>query len=67
VVEVLGGQPAWTSTALAPQNRFLLTEPPADFQLPLLTWFKGLRADLQLNDAELSAHAEVDMAKSAVP
>jgi hypothetical protein len=67
VVEVLGGQPAWTSTALAPENRFLLTQPPADFTQPLLTWFKGLRADLQLNDIELSAHAEVDMARSAVP
>ena len=67
VVEVLGGQPAWTSTALAPENRFLLTQPPDDFTLPLLTWFKGLRADLQLGDAEISGHAEVDMAKSAVP
>ncbi len=67
VVEVLGGQPAWTSTALAPQNQFLLTQPPADFQLPALTWFKGLRGELQLNEAALSGHVEIDMAKSAVP
>ncbi len=67
VVEVLGGQPAWTSTALAPQNQFLLTQPPADFQLPALTWFKGLRGQLRLDEAALSGHVEIDMAKSAVP
>ena len=57
----------WTSTALAPQNRFLLTAPPEDFQLPALTWFKGLRGDLRLERRELPAHVEIDMAKSAVP
>lgn len=62
-----GGLPAWTSTALAPQNRFLLTAPPEDFELPVLTWFKGLRGDARLAESELSAHVEVDMAKSAVP
>ena len=67
LVEVPGGQPMWTSTAIAPQNRFLLTAPPEDFQLPVLTWFKGLRGDVRLDDAELSAHVEIDMAKSAVP
>jgi hypothetical protein len=67
VVEDLGGQAAWTSTALAPQNRFLLTQPPSDYQLPILTWFKGLHADLRLDDKELTGHAEVTMAKSAVP
>jgi hypothetical protein len=67
VVEEIGGQAEWTSTALAPQNRFLLTQPPADYQLALLSWFRGLRADLRLDDQELAAHAEVDMAESAVP
>jgi hypothetical protein len=67
LVEVPGGVPTWTSTAIAPQNRFLLTEAPADFMLPVLTWFKGLRGDLTMLDDELSAHIEVDMAKSAVP
>ncbi len=67
LVELADGQAAWTSTALAPQNQFLLTEAPADFQLPALTWFKGLRGDLRLVDDELAAHVEINMAKSAVP
>jgi hypothetical protein len=67
LVEEAGGLPTWTSTAIAPQNRFLLTAPPADYELPALTWFKGLRGDLRLEDAELAAHVEIDMAKSAVP
>jgi hypothetical protein len=67
LVDVPGGQPMWTSTVVTPANQFLLAEPPADFQLPLLTWFKGLRGDLKLDDAELNSHVEIDMAKSAVP
>jgi hypothetical protein len=67
LVDVPGGLPTWTSTAIVPQNRFLLTEAPADFMLPALTWFKGLRGDLTLQETELSAHVEIDMAKSAVP
>ncbi|HYO25578.1 MAG TPA: hypothetical protein VEQ85_11600 [Lacipirellulaceae bacterium] len=65
---VADGLPQWTSTAIAPANRFLLTEPPADFQLPLLTWFRGLRGDLVLEKGgRLAAHVEVDMARSATP
>ena len=67
LVEVPGGLPMWTSSALTPQNRFLLTQPPEDFQLPVLTWFQGLRGELRLEQNELAAHAEIDMAKSAVP
>lgn len=67
IVEVLGGQPAWTSTALAPQNQFLLTQPPTDYQLPALTWFKGFRGRLLLDKTALSGHVEIDMAKSAIP
>jgi hypothetical protein len=58
----------WTSSALAPQNRFLLTEPPADFQLPLLGWFRGFRGEARLEGKnEIAAHVEIDMAASAVP
>jgi hypothetical protein len=67
LVEAPGGQPAWTSTAVAPQNRFLLTAPPEDFMLPVLTWFKGLRGDLRLEAGELAVHVEIDIAKSAMP
>jgi hypothetical protein len=67
LVATPGEIPAWTSTAVLPQNRFLLTQPPDDFTLPALTWFKGLRGDLRFEPAELTAHVEIDMAKSAVP
>jgi len=67
IVEALGGQAMWTSSAIAPQNQFLLTQPPGDFELPALTWFKGARGRLLLDDQSLSAHVEIDMAKSAVP
>jgi hypothetical protein len=67
LVATPGELPVWTSTAVAPQNQFLLTAPPADFTLPALTWFKGMRGDLRLEPTELSAHVEIDMAKSAVP
>jgi hypothetical protein len=52
---------------VAPQNRFLLTAPPEDFMLPVLTWFKGLRGDLRLEAGELAVHVEIDIAKSAMP
>ncbi len=67
LAELPGGPPAWISTAVAPQNHFLLTAPPEGFELPALTWFKGFRGDVRLEDAELAAHVEIDMAKSAVP
>jgi hypothetical protein len=67
LVEVEGGRPMWTSTAIEPANRFLLTEPPEEFQLALLSWFRGLRAEARLDRAAITAHIEVDMDKSAVP
>ena len=67
LAEVADGVPMWTSTAITPQNRFLLTAPPEDFELPLLTWFRGLRAEARLEDDEITAHIEIDMAKSAMP
>lgn len=67
LVTTPGETPVWTSTALAPQDRFLLTQPPDNFTLAALTWFKGLRGDLRLEDNDLAAHVDLDMAKSAVP
>jgi hypothetical protein len=67
LVEVAGGRPMWTSAAIEPQNRFLLTAPPEDFQLAALTWFRGLRAEARLDKDAITAHVEVDMDKSAVP
>jgi hypothetical protein len=51
----------WTSTAIAPENRFLLTEIPADYEMPLMTWLRGLSADMARGPDELTAHAELDM------
>jgi hypothetical protein len=67
LVEVAGGEPMWTSSAILPQNRFMLTAAPEDFQFALLTWFKGLRAEARLDKEAINAHVEIDMAESAVP
>jgi hypothetical protein len=53
----------WASTATPTANRFLLTEIPADYRMPLLDWFRGMDVDLTRDDAAdaLSAHIELDM------
>jgi hypothetical protein len=51
----------WASTAVAPENRFLLTEIPADYQMPMLDWFRGLSADMAPGRDDLRFHAELDM------
>ena len=60
LVEIPGGVQAWASTAAAPNNQFLLTEIPSDFQLPLLQWFRGLEARLtQTNDDAMLLHVDL--------
>jgi hypothetical protein len=61
------GLEVWSSSAITAENRFLLSRPPADFQMPLLTWLGGVRGDLQLADKQLSIHLQVEMDKSAAP
>jgi hypothetical protein len=56
-----GARLLWTSTAITPENRFLLTEIPADYEMPLMNWFRGLSADMARGPDELTAHAELDM------
>jgi hypothetical protein len=51
----------WASTATAPENRFLLTVIPADYTMPLMTWFRGLDAEVARVDDELTLRAELDM------
>jgi hypothetical protein len=51
----------WASTATPPENRFLLTVIPADYTMPLLTWVRGLQAEVARIDDELTLHAELDM------
>lgn len=57
----------WASSALPAENRFLLTDVPEDFQLPLLDWFRGARGDMELDEDALSVHLEIDMTSAAVP
>jgi hypothetical protein len=51
----------WVSTAPPAENRFLLTEVPADYQMPLLQWFRGLDADVARVNDELRLNARLDM------
>jgi hypothetical protein len=62
LVEVPGALPTWVSTAMTPQNRWLLIEVPDDYQLPLLAWFRGLAAELNVTEEVLQAHLEIDVA-----
>jgi hypothetical protein len=63
-----GERRLWASTATPTANRFLLTEIPADYRMPMLDWFRGIDFDLTRNDAadSLSAHAELDMVHQEV-
>lgn len=54
LAEVRGGK-MWQSTAVAGSS------PPADFQAPLLTWFRGLDASLIKQDDHVQTHMEIDM------
>lgn len=68
VVQIPGSVPIWSSTAITPQNQIMLTQPPPNFQLPILTWLHGLRGWARLDDKkEIAAHIEVDMAATAIP
>ncbi len=61
------GLEVWSSSAFPKKNRFLLTEVPDDFYLPLLTWFRGFQGDLTLTDESLKSHLEIRMTGAAVP
>ena len=51
----------WVSTAPPAENRFLLTVIPADYQMPLMGWFRGLSADVARVNDELWLTANLDM------
>jgi len=57
------GRRLWASTATPPANRFLLSEIPADYQMPLMDWFRGLDLEVARLDGEdaFTLHAELDM------
>jgi hypothetical protein len=62
LVESKRCRPVWISTAISSANRFLLAAVPEDYQMPLLSWFRGLRGDLRVEDREIVLHLEIDMA-----
>jgi hypothetical protein len=53
----------WASTATSPENKFLLTEIPADYTMPLMDWFRGLTLEVSRDDGAdaLTARANLDM------
>jgi hypothetical protein len=55
------GRKLWVSTATPPENRFLLTEIPADYQMPMMNWFRGVSADVARDGEDFNLHAELDM------
>ncbi len=59
--------PMWTSTALGPENRFLLSDIPDGFELPLLTWFRGFSGELLVDQDALRGRFEIDISESALP
>lgn len=61
------GLETWASSALPESNRFLLTEVPEEFELPLLRWFRGLNGDMRLDEQGLSVHLEIKMTDAALP
>jgi hypothetical protein len=58
-----GARRLWASTAVTPANRFLLTEIPVDYEMPLMQWFRGLNLEVARVDSAdaLTLHAELDM------
>jgi len=56
-----GARKLWVSTATPPENRFLLTEIPADYQMPMMDWFRGVSADVARDGEDLMLHADLDM------
>jgi hypothetical protein len=58
-----GARRLWASTATASPNRFLLTELPADYQMPLMQWFRGLNLEVARVDSAdaLLLTADLDM------
>jgi hypothetical protein len=58
LAEIQGGE-MWRSTAVAGSS------PPADYEAPLLAWFRGLDASLIKQDGDMLAHLDIDMQRKA--
>ena len=55
------GRAFWTSSAVVTTNRFLLTEIPQNYVLPLLTWLRGAAGHVAVSDEAATAHFEVQV------
>jgi len=51
----------WTSSAVSPRNRTMLTAVPGDYQFPLLEWFRGLDAELLATPDKLAVRSQIDI------
>jgi hypothetical protein len=61
LVDLPDGRAMWVASANPAANRFLLTEIPADYEMPLVAWFRGLDVEvLRANDA-LTLHSDLVM------
>jgi hypothetical protein len=67
LVDAAAGVQVWNSSAYALEGSSLLSAAPAEFRLPLLEWFRGLRGEAMAGDEAARAELEIDLAKSAVP
>jgi hypothetical protein len=56
----------WVSTATPPENRFYLTQIPADYEMPLMKWFRGTQVEVARADDAFTLHADLDMVRIEV-
>jgi hypothetical protein len=61
IVETEDGLVRWASSAIPEVNRFVFSEIPADYRMPLLEWFRGMFLDVARDDEALELHAEIAM------
>jgi hypothetical protein len=64
-VTLAGGLETWQSTAWSRAAGLSSGEVPADYQMNLLRWFRGMQADLIANDRTAALHVEIVMQRPA--
>ncbi|MCH8921886.1 MAG: hypothetical protein IIA67_01920 [Planctomycetes bacterium] len=64
-ITLAGGLETWQSTAWSRADGLTSGEVPADYQMELLRWFRGMEADLIANDRTVALHVEIIMQRPA--
>jgi hypothetical protein len=59
-----GARLLWASTATSIENRFLLTQIPADYEMPLLNWFRGAQVEIARAEDAFMLHANLQMVRT---